>query len=54
LASRFLVERDLNDGRLIQPVLETLKGEQNFYLLAPRYDQSVAARKVSNWLKKYT
>ncbi|MEO9525426.1 LysR substrate-binding domain-containing protein [Marinobacter alexandrii] len=54
LASRFLVERDLNDGRLIQPVLETLKGEQNFYLLAPRHDQSVAARKVSNWLKKYT
>lgn len=51
LASRFLVERDLADGRLVQPIPETLKGEQNFYLLEPRNNQSVATIKVSNWLK---
>ena len=51
LASRFLVERDLADGRLVQVVPKVLQGGQDFYLLAPRQHMSAAATKVCDWLK---
>ena len=51
LASRFLVERDLADGRLVQVVPKVLQGGQDFYLLAPRQHVSAAATKVCDWLK---
>lgn len=51
LASRFLVERDLAEGRMVQVVPKILRGDQDFYLLAPRQHVSAAATKVCDWLK---
>lgn len=51
LASRFLVERDLAEGRLVQVVPKILRGDQDFYLIAPRQHVSAAATKVCDWLK---
>ena len=50
LASRFLVQRDLAAGRLVQPVDHVLKGEDDFYLLTPREGASQAALQVRGWL----
>ena len=51
LASRFLVARDLEEGRLVRPIRASLKAEQDFYLLAPRGDgRSDAARNVWDWI----
>ena len=50
LASRFLVQRDLEAGRLVQPVESTLEGGLDFYLLTPRQRLSDAASHVRCWL----
>lgn len=50
LASRFLVQRDLNGGRLVQPVDSTLEGGLDFYLLTPRQGASTATLHARNWL----
>jgi len=50
LASRFLVQRDLTAGRLVQPIRSVLEGEQDFFLLVPRQEASEAAMQVCNWL----
>ncbi len=50
LASRFLVQRDLNASRLVQPIQTTLEGGQDFFLLAPRQGMSEAALQVRGWL----
>lgn len=50
LASRFLVQRDLTGGRLVQPVDSALEGGLDFYLLTPRQGASEATLHVRNWL----
>lgn len=50
LASRFLVERDLAAGRLLQVTPQTLAGKQDFYLLAERRQRrSPATEAVIAW-----
>ena len=43
LTSRFLVERELRQGRLIQAFEGSLKGEKDFYLVSPRIPKRPAA-----------
>lgn len=50
LASRFLVQRDLDVGRLVQPIDGALEGGQDFYLLSRRQGGSDAAGHVRDWL----
>ncbi|MGR3498632.1 MAG: LysR substrate-binding domain-containing protein [Limimaricola soesokkakensis] len=50
LASRFLVQRDLDAGRLVQPVATALEGGQDFYALLPRQGASEAALRARDWL----
>lgn len=50
LASRFLVQRDLDAGRLVQPIDRALEGGQDFYALLPRQGASDAARRARDWL----
>ncbi|MBW3096141.1 LysR substrate-binding domain-containing protein [Pseudohoeflea coraliihabitans] len=51
LASRFLVERDLNAGQLVQLTQESLTEETAFYLILRRGPQrSEAIEKVVAWL----
>lgn len=50
LASRFLVQRDLEAGRLVQPIDSVLAGELDFYLLMPRQGASDASLQVRDWL----
>lgn len=50
LASRFLVQRDLAAGRLVQPIQSALEGGQDFFLLVPRQEVSEAALQVRGWL----
>ncbi|WP_371226015.1 LysR substrate-binding domain-containing protein [Roseovarius sp. 2305UL8-3] len=54
LASRFLVQRDLDAGRLVQPVDRALEGQQDFYLLMARKSRDQrAAAKAWDWLSGY-
>ncbi|MFP5511381.1 MAG: LysR substrate-binding domain-containing protein [Alphaproteobacteria bacterium] len=50
LASRFLVQRDLKAGHLVQPLDSTLEGGLDFYLLTPRQGASAASLHVRDWL----
>ncbi|WP_432256291.1 LysR substrate-binding domain-containing protein [Limimaricola sp. AA108-03] len=50
LASRFLVQRDLDAGRLVQPVDAALERGQDFYVLLPRQGASEAALRARDWL----
>ncbi|ASM70967.1 MULTISPECIES: LysR substrate-binding domain-containing protein [Roseobacteraceae] len=50
LASRFLVQRDLKAGHLVQPLDSTLEGGLDFYLLTPRQGASDASLHVRDWL----
>ncbi|UOA30884.1 Glycine cleavage system transcriptional activator [Sulfitobacter sp. DSM 110093] len=50
LASRFLVQRDLDAGRLVCPFAHVLEGGLDFYLLTPRQGVSSAAIIVRDWL----
>jgi LysR family glycine cleavage system transcriptional activator len=50
LASRFLVQRDLDAGRLVRAVQAALEGGQDFYALLPRQGASEAAHRVMEWL----
>ncbi|WP_254702200.1 MULTISPECIES: LysR substrate-binding domain-containing protein [unclassified Roseivivax] len=50
LASRFLVQRDLEAGHLVQPLDNTLEGGLDFYLLTPRQGASDASLHVRDWL----
>ncbi|MHA6324109.1 LysR substrate-binding domain-containing protein [Roseivivax sp. CAU 1753] len=50
LASRYLVQRDLKAGRLVQPLNAALDGGQDFYLLTPRQGASDASLRVRDWL----
>lgn len=50
LASRFLVQRDLDAGRLVQPIASALEGGLDFYLLTPRQGASNASLRVRHWL----
>lgn len=50
LASRFLVERDLAAGHLVQPIDSVLEGGMDFYLLGPRQAASDASSHVQDWL----
>ncbi|SNS76232.1 LysR substrate-binding domain-containing protein [Tropicimonas sediminicola] len=50
LASRLLVQRDLDAGRLVQPVDGALEGGLDFHLLAPRQGASGASLHVREWL----
>ena len=50
LASRFLVERDLTERRLVRPIDRSLDGTSDFYVLAPRKTLSKAAEHVRTWL----
>jgi len=51
LASRFLVQRDLDAGRLVRPVEHVFEGEADFYLLSPRQGASAACLRVRDWLR---
>ncbi|WP_163849651.1 LysR substrate-binding domain-containing protein [Pseudooceanicola aestuarii] len=50
LASRFLVRRDLAEGRLASPVDHVLSGVQDFHLIAPRAATGEAQAIVRDWL----
>ena len=50
LASRFLVQRDLEAGRLVCPVPHVMEVGQDFYPLSPRQGVSSAAIIVRDWL----
>jgi len=51
LASRFLVEKDLEAGRLLEVAGRSLGGRRDFHLLAPRSEhRSSAVRMVMDWL----
>ncbi len=51
LASRFLVERDIQAGHLVQVVTDSLKGERNFFLLALKSARrKEAVQQVIDWL----
>ena len=50
LASRFLVQRDLEAGRLVDAVHTALEGGQDFYALLSRQGASEAAIRVMEWL----
>lgn len=50
LASRFLVQRHLKVGHLVQPLDGALEGELDFYLLTPRQGASDASLHVRDWL----
>ncbi len=51
LVARFLVERDLASGNLVQVTPETMDGKQDFYLLAQRdRKRSLAVNTVRQWL----
>lgn len=50
LASRFLVQRDLEAGRLVRPVSHVMAGGLDFYLLSPRQGVSSAGIIVRDWL----
>ncbi|KZB71272.1 MULTISPECIES: LysR substrate-binding domain-containing protein [Thalassospira] len=51
LASRFLVENDLKEGRLVQPFAETLHGGSDFHLVIPRQSKKPdACRQVRQWM----
>ncbi|WP_435988707.1 LysR substrate-binding domain-containing protein [Sulfitobacter sp. SH24] len=51
LASRFLVQRDLDARRLVLPIGAALDGGQGFYALLPRQGASEAAIWVTEWLQ---
>lgn len=51
LASRFLVQRDLVAGRLVQPVERALESDQGFHLLTLRQGASDATLQVRDWLR---
>ncbi len=54
LASRFLVQKDIRAGNLVQVVPETLEGDGDFYLLARRADASrPALRSVIDWMRSF-
>ncbi|GGH30991.1 LysR family transcriptional regulator, glycine cleavage system transcriptional activator [Cribrihabitans marinus] len=50
LASRYLVQRDLETGRLVQPIDGALEAGLDFYLLTPRQGASDASLHVRDWL----
>ncbi len=50
LASRFLVDRDLAAGRLVQVVAHGLRGGRDFYLLASRTRMPPASVAARDWL----
>lgn len=51
LVAKFLVERDLALGNLVQVTRETMEGKQDFYLLAERDPKrSPAVKTVRQWL----
>ncbi|QPM90519.1 LysR substrate-binding domain-containing protein [Pseudooceanicola algae] len=50
LASRFLVQRDIEAGRLVQPIGTALDGGLDFFLLVPRQGASSASTHVRSWL----
>ncbi|PLS20008.1 LysR substrate-binding domain-containing protein [Neptunicoccus cionae] len=51
LVSRFLVERELASGALVQVVPDTMNGAQDFYLLSQRRRAvNPAVETVKNWL----
>jgi LysR family glycine cleavage system transcriptional activator len=50
LASQFLVQRDLDAGRLVQPIRASLTGTGDFHLLIPRQGASQAATATRDWL----
>lgn len=51
LASRFMVQRDLDAGRLTRPFSHTLRGERDFYLITPRAALGRAPiARVRGWL----
>lgn len=50
LASRFLVQRELDAGHLVQPIASALEGGLDFYLLAQRQGASDASLHVRHWL----
>ena len=50
LASRFLVDRDLTAGRLVQAMGHVLRGRRDFYLLASRSRMSPATAAARDWL----
>jgi LysR family glycine cleavage system transcriptional activator len=54
LASRHLIQRDLDASRLVQPFDSTLQGGLDFYLLTPRQGASDASWHVRNWLLSMT
>lgn len=54
LASRFLVQRDLKAGHLVQPIDSALEGGLDFYLLMPRQGASDASLRVRDWLLSAT
>ncbi|WP_017928996.1 LysR substrate-binding domain-containing protein [Limimaricola hongkongensis] len=50
LASRFLVDRDLTAGRLVQPVAHTHQGPHDYFLLASRRRMTPATAAARDWL----
>lgn len=50
LASRFLVQQDLDAGRLVQLIDVALEGGLDFFLLTPRQGASDATLRVREWL----
>lgn len=53
LASRFLVERELSDGRLVLVTTMTMQGPETFYLLRRRdVTVNAATEAFQNWLQQ--
>lgn len=54
LASRFLVQKEIAAGHLVQVVPDTLRGDGDFYLLARRDTaHRKSLRAVIDWLRQY-
>ncbi|WP_368040225.1 LysR substrate-binding domain-containing protein [Ruegeria atlantica] len=55
LASRFLVQKDIETGNLVQVVPEVLRGEGDFYLLSRRSTGNRSAVvSVVDWLRQFS
>lgn len=52
LASRFLVDKEIQSGRLVQVVSETLRADGAFYLLTRRDDKRASLAAVVLWMQQ--
>lgn len=51
LASRFLVQKEMSSGQLVQVTDKTLHGRSDFYLLSKRDERRAAVLTVLHWIR---